>query len=334
MIIPSYWAEAREQGRIQVTEKGRTRTRAATVRRFGWSDESQEAAQAHAEERAREAWRALLAGERIERRELKMAYGAPGVPIREEVIARHGGGAAEAVITRNSYGALCLNSSGVLFADIDFPEPRASMGGFAWPFLALAALTGWGTHSWIIGILAAIAALFAAAGAARLRQKWQKARAPDPEGIARARIEAYVAARPEWRARLYRTPAGLRVLATHRLFDPVEPAVAECFEAFQADPLYGWMCQHQHCFRARVSPKPWRVGIEEHLRPRPGVWPVRAERMPDRLRWIAAYEQAAQGHAACRFIAEIGGGAPDAAALQVQALHDELCRAMDDLPIA
>jgi hypothetical protein len=36
--------------------------------------------------------------------------GAAGVPIREEIVGRHG----ETVITRNSYGARCLNMPNVL----------------------------------------------------------------------------------------------------------------------------------------------------------------------------------------------------------------------------
>ena len=38
--------------------------------------------------------------------------------------------------------------------------------------------------------------------------------------------------------------------------------------AIGADPIYVQMCLRQHCFRARVSSKPWRIGIGQHLRPR------------------------------------------------------------------
>ena len=69
MIIPQYWAEARI---VQRVEK-----RQVTVRRFGWSDVGQEAAQAHAQTRAEEALARILNGERLERRELKSAYNAP-----------------------------------------------------------------------------------------------------------------------------------------------------------------------------------------------------------------------------------------------------------------
>ena len=51
------------------------------------------------------------------RREARVAYnGSNGVPIREEVFAKHD----DIIITRNLYGSLCLNTPNVLFADIDF----------------------------------------------------------------------------------------------------------------------------------------------------------------------------------------------------------------------
>ena len=59
----------------------------------------------------------MLSGEKLRRREPQTSYnGAEGVPIREEVLEQHG----EEIITRNSYGARCLNTPNVLFADIDF----------------------------------------------------------------------------------------------------------------------------------------------------------------------------------------------------------------------
>src|SRR5262245_45571689 len=99
MIVPQFWAEARIQQRVE--------KRQVTVRRFGWSDESQADAQINADARAREALARILAGESLPRRERKRPYnGAQGVPIREEIVDRHG----DVVLTRNSYGALCLNT--------------------------------------------------------------------------------------------------------------------------------------------------------------------------------------------------------------------------------
>lgn len=107
MIVPQYWAEARVQ---------QLEPRQITVRRSGWSDISQEEAQAHAEARAREALERIASGEALSRREPRVPYnGAEGVPIREEILERHG----ETIITRNVYGARCLNTPDVAFADVD-----------------------------------------------------------------------------------------------------------------------------------------------------------------------------------------------------------------------
>jgi hypothetical protein len=154
------------------------------------------------------------------------------------------------------------------------------------------------------------------------------------ERAARSRIGRFLAQHPEWNLRIYRTPAGLRVLATHRTYTPSDPAVIECFNAFGTDPIYTRMCFNQQCFRARVSPKPWRIGIGEHMRPRPGVWPVSPERMPIRSAWITKYEDAAKSFAACMLIETVGSGVTHPDARLVQELHDELCRANSQLPIA
>jgi hypothetical protein len=82
MIIPQYWAESRLQHR----KAGKQ----VTLRRFGWSDVSEEDAQKNADVRAQEAMRRVLAGEVLRRKDLKVAYnGADGIPIREEILSRH-----------------------------------------------------------------------------------------------------------------------------------------------------------------------------------------------------------------------------------------------------
>jgi hypothetical protein len=78
-----------------------------------------------------------------------------------------------------------------------------------------------------------------------------------------------------------------------------------------------------------------RIGIEARLRPRPGVWPVDAARLPARTAWIDGYDAKAAAFAACRYVTTVGSGAVDPAVAPVVALHDELCRAtVPGLPIA
>ena len=89
MIVPSFWAEARAQYR----RKGKQ----ITVRRFGWSDTSEEDAQRNARARVDEALARAISGEPLPRRERKVPYnGGNGLPIREEVVARFD----DTVITR------------------------------------------------------------------------------------------------------------------------------------------------------------------------------------------------------------------------------------------
>jgi hypothetical protein len=290
MIVPQYWAEAR----IQKREKGRQ----VTIRRYGWSNESQADAEAMAESRAAEAIDRAMAGESVTRVEPRRPYnGAEGVPIREEIVSRHG----TAVVTRNSYGAHCLNTPDVLFADIDFPPKRMELTG-------------------------CLGSLF--------RSKPAEKKTESPEDIARQRVEAFAASHRDWNLRVYRTPAGLRIMATHQPFDPRGAESRALFDALQTDPIYVTMCVRQNCFRARVSPKPWRIGVRDHVKPAKGVWPVHPDVMPVRESWVASYERAAQGYASCRFITTIGSGAVHAAVYPVLALHDQLSRAETDLPIA
>jgi len=168
----------------------------------------------------------------------------------------------------------------------------------------------------------------------RLYQQFATLLAGGAEAQARRRVARFVRSHPKWRVRLYRTPAGMRALVLHQRFDPGSPEVAEFFDALSSDPLYVRMCRRQRCFRARVSPKPWRIGIPGHMKPRPGVWPVNPARKADRDRWIAAYDSASKGHASCRYVETLGQGAEDPAAEAVRVLHDDLGRALSSLPLA
>jgi len=325
MIVPDYWAEAHR--------KHRSANQQVTVRRYGWSMSSQDDAQRMAEARADEALQRIVAGEPLDRREQKAAYnGATGIPIREEVLARHG----EEVITRNAYGAHCLNSPNTLFADIDFNSNRGAKP----ILLAFAALSvvsvaigitlgSWGTT---LGLL--IFSLIAAAPVASLFARLLVAAGGGAERIARKRIAHFISANPTWNLRLYRTPAGYRVVATHQPFEAKAEEVQRFFSQVSADPVYVRMCTNQNCFRARLTAKPWRIGIATHMRPRPGVWPVRAESVAVRDQWIAGYEAKASAFAACRYIESMGSGVVHGAIKAVIDLHDRESRALSGKQIA
>jgi hypothetical protein len=325
MIVPQFWAE----GRVQQKQNKRQ----LTIRRFGWSDTSQEDAQAMADARANEAIQLALSGSKVLKSEPKIAYnGAQGVPIREEVIQRHG----ETVITRNSYGAKCLNTPNVLFADIDliFKMPPGLGFGILILLEFFSIMVGWQMHSKGVGIVLGILSLiFAFPLASGIHRIVQFVRGGG-ERVALERIADFFIQPPSWSARLYRTPSGFRMMVTHELFNPDDPRVAEFFKAIGTDPVYVRMCKNQHCFRARLDPKPWRIGISEHMKPRVQAWPVSPEKMPMRTAWVAAFEEKAKSYAACEFLESKGGGTIHPKIKPVQELHDTMCRAMSQLPIA
>lgn len=329
MIVPKYWAEAR----LQEKKDGKQRT----LYRYGWSSASQADAQRMAEERVRDAMARHRAGEGPAQREPKVPYnGADGVPIREEILEEHG----RVVITRNSYGARCLNTPDVLIADVDFESPPSrNLVALGCVIPLIATVAAWlisrslGVTMLVLMVSGVLGANLGANVPSWVRRA-QRARRGDPEQHAMHRLRAFCERHPEWLAHAYRTPLGLRVIATHRRFDPREAVVGAFFEALEVDPLYRRMTELQRCFRARLTAKPWRIGITSHLRPRPGVWPVKPEHLPRRSAWIAAYEAKAADHAACRWMAQLGAGKPDPEAEAVRRLHDALSGAETDRPIA
>lgn len=325
MIVPDYWAEARRQHK--------TSAKQVTVRRYGWSMSSEADAQLMAEARADEALQRIVTGEQLQRRELKVAYnGAAGTPIREEVLARHG----EVVITRNGYGAHCLNSPSALFADIDFTLERGVKPAL-YAFVALSAAsvaTGMLLRSWgaTFGLL--FISLIAAAPIASLFTRLALLAGGGSERIARERIASFILANPTWNLRLYRTPAGYRLLATHQPFEARAEEVQRFFSKVSADPVYARMCTNQNCFRARLTAKPWRIGISAHMRPRPGVWPVRSESIAVRNQWIANYEAKAAAFAACRYVESMGSGVVHESLKPVVDLHDRESQAHSGAQLA
>ncbi len=325
MIVPAYWAESRTQHR-----QGH---RQITIRRFGWSDASQSDAQSMADSRAEQALQRAISGEPLTRREPKVPYnGAVGVPIREEIVERYGA----TIITRNSYGARCLNTPSVLFVDVDAdrPFPGWLQSSVALGAMAVGGYTWWSGEGIGLALFVWVAAFIVMATTVHFLYRAISGGIERRVRAARKRIARFVASHPGWAVRVYRTPSGLRAMATHQRFAPNDPAVTAFFDAVGADPVYVRMCINQQCFRARLTPKPWRIGISAHMKPRPGVWPLAPERRPAREAWIASYEAASRGYAACRFLEAVGTGAVHIDIETVRRLHDDASRALQDLPIA
>ena len=262
-----------------------------------WSDTSLAEAQARAQAAAHKAAVKFASGEPLQR------YGYSDRPLREEVLReiRDGAGALTAVITRNSYGCQVLNTTRAMFVDVDLPEPKPA-----------AAVGGW------------------------LKSLFGKPAAPpptpeDPARAVLAKADAWAQQNAGWGWRVYRTKAGFRLLATHALFDPASPAVEAVFEAMGTDPLYRRLCKVQECFRARLTPKPWRCDMETP----PSRWPWQSPKQESKHReWEARYQKATTGFATCALVATLGSRLVHPELQSIVTLHDEATRVGTVLPLA
>ena len=211
-------------------------------------------------------------------------------PIREELVRTIGSSdAPTAVLTRNAYGAVVLNTSRVLFADLDLTAERPGcLGG-----------------------------LFGARGKSQ-------------DDAILERVRELSARDNRVGTRLYRTAAGYRCLVTHRTFEPSAPESLELLRRLGSDPLYVRMCELQECFRARLTPKPWRIELSRP--PARFPWTTDDEEQAVR-RWEEAYERASASFSTCALVASFGNPVAHPDVAPILALHDELA-CNGDRPLA
>jgi hypothetical protein len=256
-----------------------------------WSDVSAGEAQRKADDRAREVADKVRAGQQLNR------YGYGERPLREEITqgVTNDAGSEVAVVTRNAYGALVLNAANAMFIDIDFVDKGASG-------------SGGGGFSWGLG---------------------KRAASPEEQHV--ERITSWAGSHPDVGVRVYRTAAGLRCLITNHTFDPARSDALEILRAFESDPLYVRLCQAQECFRARLTPKPWRC--EMKMPPWRFPWPNTDVEIQYRL-WERRYEQASRSYAVCRLIKESGPREVHPDVAPILKLHDQLTGVNDQKPLA
>ncbi len=213
-------------------------------------------------------------------------------PVREEILGREGDAA---IVTRNAQGAEVLNTARVMFLDLDFAHFKTGEeGGFLTSFFG-------------------------------------KKTAATPESRARASLETWASGEPGIRLRIYQTRAGLRGLRLDRLYDPAGEEAQAALEAAGSDPLYSRLCRLQKSFRARLTPKYFRVGLKRI----PGEWPCSDPEMAiAREAWLTDYEVRSRDVTICRLLGETGKGAVHPEAGLVLALHDRIALGPATLPLA
>lgn len=273
MHFPQHWFSA-QRGQVSA---------------WGWSDESLAQAQAHAESRLLRILEWLRRGEG---RQLQR-YGYSDRPLREEVLKefRAPDGTLAGAVTRNSYGCLVLNTSHLMFVDIDAPEAKTSN------FLA---------------------------GLFGFRKPDKNKDANDFEAGVLEKVHHWVSGRPQWGWRVYRTRSGIRLMATHQPIASDETTTNEAFETFSSDPLYRKLCAAQKCFRARLTPKPWRCGMRN---PR-HRWPWKDAKAESAFRaWEKKYLSTSIGFASCRLLGHFGNTSLHPALLELIEFHDRATQA-------
>ena len=134
------------------------------------------------------------------------------------------------------------------------------------------------------------------------------------------KIESYQKENSELSIKVYETFAGLRFVVTNRTFSPDESLTKSMFASLGVDPLYMRLCKQQTCFRARLTPKPWRIGVD-----RPG------SRFPRKdgkeqvgfERWLKGYQTASSGMTATKLLKSFGVDKVHPHVNKVLKVHDD-----------
>ncbi|HLJ48402.1 MAG TPA: hypothetical protein VKU01_20445 [Bryobacteraceae bacterium] len=132
-------------------------------------------------------------------------------------------------------------------------------------------------------------------------------------------------------ARIYKTAAGYRVMISNVAILPGSSQSETLLQQFQSDSLYVRLCRAQQSFRARLTPKPWRVGMHTP----PVSFPF--ETPSDQAKfnhWVARYDAASDRYATCHYVAQAGtrGIAPQF--YDLIEFHDQQTKANSGLPLA
>lgn len=220
-------------------------------------------------------------------------YGYPDRPMREEVIHEFAPSDGSAAVTRNSYGCLVLNTTHALFVDIDEPAAEPDI------FRAIASLFGKKKTTF--------------------------------DGTVMEQAKQWTAARSGWGWRVYRTKAGIRLLATHQPIAAENPLTEEVFHAFKADILYRKLCVNQKCYRARLTPKSWRCGVDRPVHRWPWLTP---EDEAEFRQWEQSYRAVAADYATCKLLGQVGNATIHSALAPLVEFHDKATGVGSDKPLA
>lgn len=125
--------------------------------------------------------------------------------------------------------------------------------------------------------------------------------------------------------RIYETSKGIRVIGKQYL-DPGHKRFLKIMLALCADYTYSILCIKQRCFRARLTPKPYRMKIDTFK----VLSPLECETAQYQS-WAAMYASEAQAFSVVKLIEAVGD---DFANEPVIAEHDRRCNMSAELKLA
>lgn len=255
---------------------------------WGFSNESLEDAFQVAERRV-----AAVAGAIVDGKFNAAGYYEGERPFREEIIEEFtDDGRQVAIISRNNYGVLVLNTPIVFFADVDKPAGSAIKS-----FLGLFK---------------------------------NKTGEPSFEQQLVEKIETLCRQDASLGLRLYRTTNGYRILITSRQIPANEASSNDLLKTLGSDRLYVSLCKTQDCYRARLTPKPWRCNFHGP----PTKFPFRSAAEGQEFRdWLREYDSARVEFATCALIGDFGSSYRDPVVEKIIQLHDHYTLD-DDKPLA
>jgi hypothetical protein len=219
------------------------------------------------------------------------------------------------IITRNRYGAEILNADTVMFVDWDvpfrnthryLPKPRG--------FIETLRRT-------LLGPTSAQRQI-----AQQALDAWARSRKTRLENVVIGKAREL-----EIGLRLYETRNGLRAIVTSSQFNPSDQTAQDLMTYLGADKLYVRLCRIQNTFRARLTPKFWRIGMSHRPLSKPPENPDAGERM---WRWFEEYRIKCDAFATARFISQTGPNTTDPVILELIHLHDTRCKVTQHLELA
>lgn len=320
MQIPRYWKQVKrtisiEPGNYRHWYSGSTKPVELEIIAWGYSDDSPEMAERQADERMHDIAEAYKRPERDD------GFYYPHGVIREDVLERiEDGDNTQAVITRNRYGAEVLNTSGLMFVDIDVDLADIQPPTF-------------------------FQNLF---GQAEKVQQRNDEIIKERFDQACNQVYDYMRNDKDNGFFLYKTHSGLRLIAASREFDPSSEETMRILDGFGSDPLFQRLCKAQKCFRARLSPKFWRMNADDFdaLSPSPSFgfrktrdisvrWnPDDDDKLRQYDEWIRNYTRLSRNYATCQFLESIGVTKVAPELKKLIHLHDSRTGAHTRLPLA